>query len=103
MSAASTRLRLRVSPGSGRAEVVGRHGDAWKVRVTAAPEHGRANDAVVKLMASTFALPLSAVTIVSGHGARDKIVELAGVGPALIERRLASASSPDRGRKERRA
>jgi len=103
MSAASTRLRLRVSPGSGRAEVVGRHGDAWKVRVTAAPEHGRANDAVVKLMAATFALPLGAVTIVSGHGARDKIVELAGVGPALIERRLASASSPDRGRKERRA
>ena len=103
MSAASTRLRLRVSPGSGRAEVVGRHGDAWKVRVTAAPEHGRANDAVVKLMADTFALPRSAVTIVSGHGARDKIVELAGVGPALIERRLASASSSDRGRKERRA
>ena len=30
---ASTRLRLRVSPGSGRAEIVGRYGDAWKVRV----------------------------------------------------------------------
>src|ERR1700756_1519173 len=103
MSAASTRLRLRVSPGSGRAEVVGRYGDAWKGRVTARPEQGRANEAVVRLMADTFALPLSAVTIVSGHGARDKIVELAGVGPALIERRLASASSADRGRKERRS
>jgi uncharacterized protein (TIGR00251 family) len=103
MSAASTRLRVRVSSGSGRAEIVGRHGDAWKVRVTAPPEHGRANDAVLKLMADTFALPLSAVTIVSGHGARDKIVELAGVGPALIERRLSSASSPDRGKKERRS
>lgn len=102
MSAASTRLRLRVSPGSGRAEVVGRHGDAWKVRVTAPPEDGRANDAVVKLVAETLALPLSAVTIVSGHGARDKIVELTGVGPALIERRLASASSAERGRRDRR-
>jgi len=102
MSAASTRLRLRVSPGSGRAEIVGRHGDAWKVRVTAPPEQGRANDAVVKLMADTFALPISAVTIVSGHRARDKIVELAGVGPALIEPRLSSASSPDRARRERR-
>jgi uncharacterized protein len=97
------RVRLRVSPGSGRAEIVGRHGDAWKVRVTAPPEHGRANDAVVRLMADTLALPLSAVTIVSGHGARDKIVELTGVGPALIERRLASASSVDRGRKDRRS
>ena len=97
------RVRLRVSPGSGRAEVVGRHGDAWKVRVTAAPEHGRANDAVIRLMADTLSLPLSAVTIVSGHGARDKIVELTGVGPGLIERRLASASTSDRGRKDRRS
>ena len=102
MSAATTRLRLRVSPGSGRAEIVGRHGDAWKVRVTAPPEQGRANDAVVRLMADTLALPLSAVAIVSGHSARDEIVELSGVGPALIERRLASASLADRGRKERR-
>jgi uncharacterized protein (TIGR00251 family) len=97
------RVRLRVSPGSGRAEIVGRHGDGWKVRVTAPPEDGRANDAVVRLMAEKLALPLSSVTIVSGHGARDKIIELAGVGPALIERRLASASSADRGRKERRS
>lgn len=103
MSAATTRLRLRVSPGSGRAEIVGRHGDAWKVRVTSPPEQGRANNAVVRLMADTLALPLSAVAIVSGHGARDKIIELTGVGPALIERRLASASSVDRGRRDRRS
>lgn len=82
---------------------MGRHGDAWKVRVTAAPEHGRANDAVVRLMADTLSLPLSAVTIVSGHGARDKIIELTGVGPGVIERRLASATSSDRGRKDRRS
>jgi uncharacterized protein YggU (UPF0235/DUF167 family) len=58
---------------------------------------------VLRLVADTVAVPLSAVTIVSGHGARDKIIELTGVGPALIERRLASASSPDRGRKDRRS
>lgn len=103
MSAATTRLRLRVSPGSGRAEFVGRYGDAWKVRVTAAPEHGRANDAVLRLVADTLAVPLTSVAIVSGHGARDKIIELSGVGPGLVERRLAAASSPDRGRKDRRS
>jgi uncharacterized protein len=102
MSAASTRLRLRVSPGSGRAEIVGRHGDAWKVRVTPPPEDGRANEAVLRLVADTLAVPREAVTIISGHGARDKIVELTGVGPALIERRLASAVSGDR-RKDRRS
>ena len=99
---ASTRLRLRVSPGSGRAGIVGRHGDAWKVRVTEPPEHGRANDAVLRLVADALSVPRDAVTLVSGHSGRDKIVELTGVGPALIERRLASATAPARGRKDRR-
>ncbi len=102
MAAASTRVRLRVSPGAGRAQIVGRHGDAWKVRVTAAPEQGRANEAVLRLLAEALAVPRSALALVSGHGARDKIVELTGLGPALVERRLASASAPDRGRKDRR-
>ena len=102
MSVATTRLRLRVSPGSGRASIVGRHGDAWKIRVTEAPEHGRANEAVVRLLANALALPRDAVAIVSGHSGRDKIVELTGVGPALIERRLTSASAPARMRKDRR-
>jgi uncharacterized protein len=103
MASASTRVRLRVSPGSGRAEIVGRHGDGWKVRVTAAPEHGRANDAVLRLLADALSVPRETMTIVSGHSARDKIVELTGVGPGLIERRLTSASTTDRGRKDRRA
>ena len=102
MATASTRLKLRVSPGAGRAAVVGRHGDAWKVRVTEAPERGRANDAVVRLIADTLAVPRSAVTLVSGHGGREKIVELTGLGPGLIERRLASAVTTDRSRKDRR-
>jgi uncharacterized protein (TIGR00251 family) len=102
MGVATTRLRLRVSPGSGRAAIVGRHGDAWKVRVTEPPENGRANDAVVRLLATALALPREAVAIVSGHSGRDKIVELTGVGPALIERRLSSASAPSRTRKDRR-
>ena len=102
MGESTTRLRLRVSPGARRAGIVGRHGDAWKVRVTAPPEDGRANEAVLRLLAETLSLPRAALTLVSGHGAREKIVALDGVGPAQIERRLASATS-DRGRKDRRA
>lgn len=95
MKAVSTRLRLRVSPGASRAAVVGRHGEAWKVRVAAPPEGGRANEAVVRLLAETLALPRRAVTLVSGHGARDKIVELADIEPSQIDRRLASAAAKD--------
>ena len=88
----STRLRLRVSPGATRAGVVGRHGEAWKIRVAAPPEGGRANEAVIRLLADTLSVPRGAVTLVSGHGGRDKIVELAGIGSSQIERRLASAA-----------
>jgi uncharacterized protein len=102
VTAETTRLRLRVSPGAGRTALVGRHGDAWKVRVTEAPERGRANEAVLRLLADTLALPRAALTLVSGHGGREKVVELTGIGPALIERRLAAASADARGRKERR-
>jgi uncharacterized protein (TIGR00251 family) len=92
MEAVSTRLRLRVAPGAARAEVVGRHGEAWKVRVVAAPEDGRANDAVVRLLAEALGVRSDAVTLVSGHSARDKIVELVGLGPDQTERRLESAA-----------
>jgi hypothetical protein len=86
------RLRLRVSPGSARSEVVGRHGDGWKVRVSAPPEDGRANAAVVRLLADAVSVSRDAVSVVSGLGSRDKIVELAGIELSRVERRLTAAS-----------
>jgi uncharacterized protein YggU (UPF0235/DUF167 family) len=71
--------------------VVGRYGDAWKVRVGAAPERGRANDAVVRVIAGAAGLGERDVRIVSGHGARDKILELTGIEPDVLERRLLAA------------
>ena len=87
-----TRLRLRVSPGATRAGVVGRHGEGWKIRVAAPPEGGRANDAVVRLLADTLSVSRDAVTLVSGHGGRDKIVELTGIDSDRVERRLTAAA-----------
>jgi uncharacterized protein len=84
----TTRLALRVSPGARSSAVVGRHGEAWKVRVSAPPEAGRANAAVVELLADTLGVPARTISVVSGHGARDKLVELTGIAPDEIERRL---------------
>jgi uncharacterized protein len=61
------------------------------VRVAAPAEGGRANDAVVRLLARTLALPRQDVTLVAGHGARDKVVSLAGIDRDETERRLESA------------
>ena len=91
----ATRVRLRVSPGARRTGVVGRYGDAWKIRVAAPAESGRANDAVVQLLADTLALAPASVRLVSGRGARDKIVELRGIEPSNVERRLATASGEE--------
>jgi uncharacterized protein (TIGR00251 family) len=85
------RLDLRVAPGGSRATVVGRHGDAWKLRVVAAPERGRANEAVVALLAATLDLKRPNVTIVSGMSSRNKTVEIVGLTLDEAERRLTNA------------
>jgi uncharacterized protein (TIGR00251 family) len=90
-----TRLRLRVSPGAARSAVVGRHGGGWKVRVAAAPERGRANQALVELLSETLAVPRSQVHVVSGASGRDKMVELAGIAPEETDRRLAVAGEKE--------
>ena len=92
MASPSTRVRVRVSPGARRTELVGLHGDAWKVRVAAAPERGRANEAVLDLLSRELELPRGAVSIASGHAAREKVVLLEGIDRAESERRLEGVS-----------
>jgi uncharacterized protein len=88
----TTRLTLRVSPGASRPGIVGRHGAGWKVRVAAAPEDGKANAAVVRLLAETVGVPARDVAILAGHASRDKTVELTGIDERETERRLTEAS-----------
>jgi uncharacterized protein len=86
------RVRVRVVPGAKSAAVVGRHGESWKVRVTAPPERGRANDAVVELLSTRLGMSARDVAVVSGASGRDKVVELRGVSAEEAERRLAGES-----------
>jgi uncharacterized protein len=85
---ARTRVRLRVSPGARKTELAGRHGEGWKIRVSAPPEGGRANEAVIDLLAERVGLPRRSVTIVSGHRGRDKVVEMTGIDPDEAARKL---------------
>ncbi len=95
MTAGPLRLRLRVVPGARRSGVVGRYGEAWKVRVSALPEGGAANAALVRLLAETAGVPARDVAVVAGHTGRDKIVELAGISASELENRLAAAERKD--------
>jgi hypothetical protein len=83
------RISVTVSPGAARTELVGRHGDGWKARVAAPPERGRANDALVELLADALAVPRSSVRVVAGLAAKQKFVEVDGLEPVEAEQRLA--------------
>jgi uncharacterized protein len=96
MAKPSTRVRLRVSAGARWTEIAGRHGDGWKVRVSVAPERGRANEAVLDLLAEKLDLPRRSLSIVSGHTAREKVVLMEGIGPEESERRLERGSESKR-------
>jgi uncharacterized protein len=84
-------LQVHVQPGAGRSAVVGRHGTALKVRVAAAPEGGRANEACAALLGETFGLRASAVELVSGPTSRSKLFRLSGVEIDEFRRQLERA------------
>lgn len=65
-------VRVHVQPRSSRNQVVGMHGDALKVKLTAPPVEGAANAACIAFMAATLDLPKSAITIISGLTGRRK-------------------------------
>jgi uncharacterized protein (TIGR00251 family) len=88
MGVTSTRLKVRVVPGSGRSEIVGRYGEAWKVRVGAAPERGRANDELLRLLSKELGVRQAQLSVVSGRAGRDKVVELRGLSGAEATSRL---------------
>ena len=71
-----TRLRLRVSPRAKRNAVLGLRGDVLKVSVTAVPERGKANEAVVDLLAEALGVAPSSIEIVAGATSKDKVVAI---------------------------
>ena len=78
---------VRVVPRSSRNQIVGVEGEALKIKLTAPPVEGAANTALIEFMAEWLGVRRSAVSIVSGDKARNKLVRVSGVTQAqLLER-----------------
>ena len=91
MPCAVIEVRVQPKANSNRITVVdGR----IKVYVTAAPEKGRANKAVIKVLARELGVPKSVVSIKSGERSRTKLIEVEGLDPTEIERRLDRQDRP---------
>jgi uncharacterized protein len=94
-------LHVHVQPGAGRSAVVGRHGDALKVRVAAPPVEGRANEATRALLADALGMASGDVELTGGDSSRAKRFRLRGLDPEEAERRLRVAldtPGPPKGR-----
>lgn len=88
------RLTVHVTPRSGRDEIVGWRGGELAVRVTVAPEGGKANSAVEKLLAQRLHVAKSSVHVVRGHVARIKQVEVSGLDDADLRNELGEPDQP---------
>ncbi|MBT9370690.1 DUF167 domain-containing protein [Rhizobium sp. CSW-27] len=86
------RLAVRLTPNASRDGIEGLEtaadGECWlKARVTAVPEDGKANKALIQLMAKALRLPKSSISLIAGETARKKILRIEG-DPEDLMRRL---------------
>ena len=84
-------VHVHVQPRAGRSELVGRHADALKIRVTAPPVDGRANIATAAVLAAALRVAPSRVVLASGAQSRIKRFRVTGLSSAEVARRLAAA------------
>ncbi len=82
----STRLRVKVVPGSSRNEIVGWLGEALKIKVTAPPEKGKANEAMIRLLAAALGIATDDISVVSGHSSPAKLVAISGIDDETIKK-----------------
>jgi uncharacterized protein (TIGR00251 family) len=86
--AEGTLLVVRVTPRASRDEIAGWRGDELRVRLRVPPVDGRANDALLRLLASRLDVPPSSIELVSGATARVKRLRVEGLSEADLRLRL---------------
>jgi uncharacterized protein (TIGR00251 family) len=87
-------IRVKVTPNAKRSEIIGRLGDAWKIRLQAPPVDGKANKALTEFLAEKFSIRRDAVVLLAGASSHDKRIRLIGISPALADTILTTATPP---------
>ncbi|MCX5637832.1 MAG: DUF167 domain-containing protein [Planctomycetota bacterium] len=78
----------KIVPGSSRTAVCGLFDGMLKIKVSAAPERGKANQCLVEFLAKQLGVKKNAVSIVSGHTVRVKRLQISGISTAMLLRKL---------------
>jgi uncharacterized protein (TIGR00251 family) len=71
-------LKVYLQPKSSKNEVVGPYRDGIKIKVIAPPVEGKANEALIKILAKEFKISASSIEILKGHNSRAKIIRISG-------------------------
>ncbi len=87
-SASSATISVKIQPRASKNEIIRREGGELKIRLTAPPVDGAANEALVKLLSGELGVARSRVEIVSGQSSRDKIMRIDGLSSEEVERLL---------------
>lgn len=82
-------LSVRVQPRASRNEVTGLVGETLKIRLTAPPVEGEANDACLKFLAKLLDLAPSRLVVIQGDRSRNKVVRITGLTQTEVTARLA--------------
>ena len=82
----AVRFSVRLQPRASRNEIAGLHGCSLKVRVTAPPVDGLANEALIVLLSRALGASRRSVCIVSGHSSRTKVVEISEADLESVQR-----------------
>ena len=82
----AVRFSVRLQPRASKNEIVGLQSVSLKVRVTAPPVEGMANDALIELLSKALETSRRNVCIVSGHSSRTKLIEISEASLESIQR-----------------
>lgn len=89
---AGATFQVKVQPRAKKNAIIGVVGDAIKLALTAPPVEGRANEACIVFLAQKLGVPRSSVVIAVGSSSRNKVVCVAGLSAAEVERKLSAIS-----------
>jgi hypothetical protein len=89
-------IKVYLQPRSSKNEIVGPYRDGIKIKVTAPPVEGKANNALIRLLAGELDIPASGIEIATGRRSREKMIRISGVDPQDWVRRLQAISTPSK-------
>ena len=81
-------LKIYLQPKASKNEIVGPYRDGIKVKVTAPPIEGKANEALIRFLAQEIGISPSSIEIVKGHHSREKTLKISGTPDQELMKKL---------------